>query len=192
MIIFIVLIVLSYLLGSIPFGYIVAKSKGIDIQKQGSGNTGATNILRSLGFKYALIVAILDVSKAILPIYLAVQYLTLDWQIAIVCFMPVIGHTFPIWLKFKGGKGISTMVPSLIYFTGWYFIPIFLVWVIMLKTTKIMSFNNILLCFFIPFLIYFNTHSLIYFILGIIFFLFVLWTHRGNVVRLYNKKELKL
>lgn len=192
MLTFIFLLILGYLLGSIPFGYIIAKTKGIDIQKKGSGNTGATNISRSLGFKYALVVAILDVLKAVVPTYLALQYLTSEWQLALVFLMPVIGHSFPVWLKFKGGKGVSTMVPALIYLTGWWFILIFALWVTMLKTTKIMSLNNLLLFFFIPFIAYIHTHSAVYFILGIIFFLFILWTHRTNVDRLYKKEELKL
>jgi len=192
MLIFIILIVLSYLLGSIPFGYIIARKKGVDIQKKGSGATGATNVSRMLGFKYALLVAVLDILKATIPIYLAIQYLTIDWQIAIVCFIPLIGHSFPVWLKFKGGKGISTMVPSLIYFGGWYFLIMFVLWLIMLKATKLMGLNNLILGFFIPFIFFFNTHSFVYFILGIVFFLFILWTHQTNIKRLYNNKELKL
>jgi glycerol-3-phosphate acyltransferase PlsY len=192
MLTFIFLIVLGYLLGSIPFGYIIAKRKGIDIQKKGSGNTGATNISRNLGFKYALLVAILDILKGALPAYLAVQYLSSEWQIALVFLMPIIGHSFPVWLKFKGGKGVSTMVPALIYLTGWWFVLIFILWVIMLKITRVMSLNNLLFFFFVPFVIYIYTNSITYFILGIIFFLFILWTHRTNVDRLYKKEELKL
>ena len=190
---FYLLILLAYLLGSIPFGYLTAKFHKIDIKKVGSGSTGATNISRVLGVKWALIVAILDILKAALPIYLAINYLTIEWQIAIIALIPVLGHIFPIWLKFKGGKGIATFVPAMIVFSGLIpFLILITIWAIMLKITKIMSLNNLILAFFIPFLFWLHTNSFTYFILGIIFYLIILWSHRENVYRLYNKKELKL
>lgn len=190
---FYLLILLAYLLGSIPFGYLAAKLHKVDIKKVGSGSTGATNISRVLGVKWALIVAILDILKAALPIYLAINYLTIEWQIAIIALIPVLGHIFPIWLKFKGGKGIATFVPAMIVFSGLIpFLILITIWVIMLKITKIMSLNNLILVFFIPFLFWLHTNSFIYFILGIVFYLIISWSHRENVYRLYNKKELKL
>jgi glycerol-3-phosphate acyltransferase PlsY len=97
-------IITGYLLGSIPFGYIIAKRKNIDITKQGSGNIGATNVSRSLGPKYALLVAVLDILKALLPIYIASYYISNDWYMLFVIIAPMIGHIFPIWLNFKGGR----------------------------------------------------------------------------------------
>ena len=188
-----ILILMSYLLGSIPFGYIAAKINKVDIKKVGSGSTGATNVSRALGIKWAVLVAILDILKAALPVYLAFNYLTIEWQIAFVSIIPVIGHIFPIWLKFKGGKGIATFVPGLIAFLGLIpFIILITIWAVLLKITKTMSLNNLVLAFFIPFFIWFNTHSITYFILGIIFFLTILWSHRENIKRLYSEKELKL
>jgi len=190
---FYILILLAYLLGSVPFGYLAAKLHKIDIKKVGSGGTGATNVSRALGTKWAVIVALLDVLKAALPVYLAFNYLTIEWQIALVSLIPVLGHIFPVWLKFKGGKGIATFVPALIAFAGLIpFLILLAVWAIMLKITKIMSLNNLILGFFVPFLFWFHTYSLAYFILGIIFYLIILWSHRENVYRLYNEKELKL
>jgi len=188
-----ILILISYLLGSIPFGYIAGRINKIDIKKIGSGSTGATNVSRALGVKWAFLVAILDVLKAAIPLYLAFKYLTIEWQIALISIIPVLGHIFPIWLKFKGGKGIATFVPGLIAFLGLVpFIILITIWAIILKITKTMSLNNLVLAFFIPFFIWFNTHSITYFILGIIFFLTILWSHRENIKRLYSEKELKL
>ena len=101
---FIFLLILGFFLGSIPFGYLIAKGKGINIKKVGSGATGATNISRAMGFKWAVLVAVLDVLKAAIPVCLALQSLTSEWQIALICLAPVIGHIFTPWLKFKGGK----------------------------------------------------------------------------------------
>jgi len=190
---FYLLVLLSYLLGSIPFGYLVAKFHKIDIKKVGSGSTGATNVSRVLGLKWAIIVALLDAFKAAIPLYLAFTFLTIEWQIAIIAIVPVLGHIFPVWLNFKGGKGVATFVPALAAFLGIINLAILLIiWYITLKTTKIMSLCNLVLGFFIPFAFWFHTHSLTYFILGIVFFLIILWTHRENVYRLYNEKELKL
>ena len=78
---YLLLILLGYLLGSIPFGYIFAKIKGVDIKKVGSGNTGATNVSRALGKKWAILVGLLDVLKAAIPVYIAITYLNIDWQL---------------------------------------------------------------------------------------------------------------
>jgi len=93
-------IIIGYLSGSIPFGYIISKFKNIDIRKQGSGNIGGTNVGRTLGFKYGLLVGILDVLKAIVPIYIASQYLIIDWQMALVSISPVIGSYFSCLAQF--------------------------------------------------------------------------------------------
>lgn len=190
---FILLLISGYLLGSIPFGYIIPKIKGINIKNIGSGGTGATNVSRALNKKWAVLVAILDILKAAIPVYLAVTYLNIDWQIALVALSPVIGHNFPVWLNFKGGKGIATSVPAIIVFAGILpFSIALIIWVILLKTTKLMSLNNLIIWFFIPFMFWFHTHSLVYFLLGFIFFVSALWSHQGNLSRLYNNKELKL
>lgn len=187
------LIILAYFLGSIPFGYLITKTKGIDIKKEGSGSTGATNVSRVLGFKYAILVAVLDILKAFIPVFLAIKYLSLDYQIIIVALAPVLGHIFTPWLCFKGGKGVATTVPSLFVFLG--VIPclcLLLVWVIMLRLTKTMGMNNLILMFFLPFLFWYFKGGVEYFILGVLFFLISLFAHRENVYRMYNKKELKL
>lgn len=190
---FYILIILSYFLGSIPFGYLATKINGIDIKKIGSGSTGATNVSRALGLKWAILVALLDILKASLPLYLALTCLSIEWQIALIAIIPVLGHIFPVWLNFKGGKGIATFAPALFVFGGLKaFIVLILIWIIMLKITKTMSLNNLILGFFTPFMFWIHTHSVAYFLLGISFFLIILWTHRENVKRLYFKKELKL
>jgi len=106
-ILLILFIIAGYLFGSIPFGYLIAKLKKIDIRKKGSGNIGGTNISRTIGFKYGILVSALDIIKAIIPIYIASRYLSQDWQMALVSISPVLGHIFPIWLRFKGGKRCS-------------------------------------------------------------------------------------
>ncbi|GMX58905.1 MAG: glycerol-3-phosphate 1-O-acyltransferase PlsY [Candidatus Microsyncoccus archaeolyticus] len=191
---FIFFIVLGYLCGSIPFGYIIGKLKNIDVRKKGSGNIGGTNVARTLGFKYGILVGILDVSKAILPIYIASMYLPIySWQMAIVSISPVIGHIFPIWLKFKGGKGVSTVAATLFMILGLKYSLIFLgLWILMLLIIRIMSLTNLIIVLTLPFLFWSKTHSDAYLILSFLYIILIWWAHRENIKRLKQGIEPKL
>jgi glycerol-3-phosphate acyltransferase PlsY len=104
---FLLVLGLAYLFGSIPFGKFIGKHHGIDIQKHGSGNIGFANVLRTLGWQAGLIVLAGDIMKGFIPVYIANQYLS-TYQILAVALVAILGHIFPVWLKFKGGKGIAT------------------------------------------------------------------------------------
>ena len=185
-------IIAGYLLGSIPFGYIIAKKKNIDITKQGSGNIGATNVSRSLGPKYALLVAVLDILKALLPMYIASYYISNDWYMLFVIIAPMIGHIFPIWLNFKGGKAVSTVFAAIFYIAGWKALPFLVIWAIMLKLIKIMSLTNLIIILFIPIWFWIETHSLPYLYLGLFCVIMIYWTHRENIKRLIEGNEKKI
>jgi glycerol-3-phosphate acyltransferase PlsY len=106
-------VVAAYLFGAIPMGVLFARAKGIDLRKVGSGNIGATNAARALGTKLGLVVFVLDVLKAAAPVWAASQPWALgdgeaaQWGIAAVAFMAVVGHIFPLYLRFRGGKGVA-------------------------------------------------------------------------------------
>ncbi len=185
-------IITGYLLGSIPFGYIIAKKKNIDITKQGSGNIGATNVSRSLGPKYALLVAVLDILKALLPMYIASYYISNDWHMLFVIIAPMIGHIFPIWLNFKGGKAVSTVFAAIFYIAGWKALPFLVIWAIMLKLIKIMSLTNLIIILFVPIWFWIETHSLPYLYLGLFCVIMIYWTHRENIKRLIEGNEKKI
>lgn len=185
-------IITGYLLGSIPFGYIIAKKKNIDITKQGSGNIGATNVSRSLGPKYALLVAVLDISKALLPICIASYYISNDWQMLFVIIAPIIGHVFPVWLNFKGGKAVTTVFAAIFYITKWKALPFLVIWAIMLKLIKIMSLTNLIIILFVPIWFWIETQSLPYLYLGLFCVIMIYWTHRGNIKRLIEGNEKKI
>lgn len=185
-------IIAGYLLGSIPFGYIIAKKKNIDITKQGSGNIGATNVSRSLGPKYALLVAVLDILKALLPMYIASYYISNDWHMLFVIIAPMIGHIFPIWLNFKGGKAVSTVFAAIFYIAGWKALPFLVIWAIMLKLIKIMSLTNLIIILFVPIWFWIETHSLPYLYLGLFCVIMIYWTHRENIKRLIEGNEKKI
>ena len=189
---FILLIIFGYLLGSIPWGYLISKAKIIDIRKIGSGSIGVTNVLRILGLKWAALVSILDVVKGVIPAYLAINFLVFDWQIALVAISPILGHIFPVWLKFKGGKGVSTTLGVLFILLGWKFFLILLSsWLLILAISQIMSFTNLLLASFFPLILWFSSFSLAYYIFGIILAILIWWTHRENLQRIKEGREPK-
>jgi glycerol-3-phosphate acyltransferase PlsY len=191
--IFIILIIFSYFCASTPFGYLIAKTKRIDIRKTGSGNVGATNILRTLGFGYFLLVAILDIAKIALPIIIAQYFGLSDIQISIIALVAIVGNMFSFWLKFKGGKAVSAIFGVLLCLIGLYQFLLFLfIWALLLFTTKIMSLSNILIVMLFPFVLYHATGSLAYTILGIIFIPIIWISHRENIKRLSHGKEPKI
>ena len=183
-----ILSLLSYLLGSIPFGFLLTKIfLKKDIRDTGSGNIGATNVLRTgnkfLGYSTLL----LDILKAVLPII----YVKLNYpEFIYICSLSVfLGHVFPIWLKFKGGKGVATYVGMLIILNYFLGIVFGIVWVITYLISKYSSLGSILGSLSVPIFIFFysNDNIMFYFIM----FILIFYTHRENVKRLINKEETK-
>jgi len=185
----IIIISISYLMGSIPFGLILTKIfLKKDIRKVGSGNIGATNVLRTGNKKIGYLTLILDVLKAVIPIlYIKFNFPELMYISSLTVF---IGHVFPLWLKFKGGKGVATYVGilfSINYFLGIIFA---LSWLIIFFTSKYSSLSSILSSLIIPIFIFsYPTNGNQYFF--IIMFVLILFTHKENVKRLINKEESK-
>ena len=184
----IIIAIASYLIGSIPFGYILTKIfLKKDIRDIGSGNIGATNALRtgnkSLGYGTLL----LDVLKAIIPvIYTKLNY---PDYIFIVSMFAFIGHVFPLWLKFKGGKGVAPYVGILFSINLIYGILFVSIWIITFLISKYSSLASLIASFTIPiYLLFFNNENLIFFS---IMFVLIFYTHRENVKRLKNKEENK-
>jgi len=185
----ILIISISYLMGSIPFGLILTKVfLKKDIRQVGSGNIGATNVLRSGNKTIGYLTLILDVLKAVVPvIYIKFNFPELVYISSLSVF---IGHVFPVWLKFKGGKGVATYVGilfSINYILGMVFI---FSWLIIFFISKYSSLGSMLSSLTIPIFIYFNSnYENEYFF--IIMFVLILFTHRENVKRLINKEESK-
>jgi len=183
------IVIISYLLGSIPFGYLLTKFfLKKDIRKIGSGNIGATNVLRAGNKIVGYLTLILDVLKAIIPIiYIKLNYPDLIYVSSLSVFL---GHVFSIWLKFKGGKGVATYVGILFcinYFLGIIFI---ISWLIIFIISKFSSLGSILSSLVIPIYIFLNSdYNNEYFF--VIMFVLILFTHRDNVKRLINKEESK-
>jgi len=136
---FVILIIVSYLLGSIPFGYLIAKAKHIDIQKVGSGNIGATNVGRTLGKKYFIFTLILDTAKGLVAVSLVNIIFTapLVGYYILAGSLAILGHFMPVWLNWKGGKVVATSLGVLLGLMPWWFIfAIISVFVITVLITK--------------------------------------------------------
>lgn len=183
-------VLLAYLAGSIPSGYLVAKARGVDIRQVGSGNIGGTNVTRTLGFKWGAVVGVLDFLKSFIPSSLAWHYLKVDWQVLLISIMPVLGHVYPIWLRFKGGKGVSTVFGILMAYFGFvFFLVWFVVWYLSVKFIKLMSLVNLLMALIFPLLFWLKYHSWLFTTFGFLLTILVWWSHRSNIKRLLAGNE---
>ncbi len=182
-------VLVSYIMGSIPFGYILTKIfLKKDIREIGSGNIGATNALRTGNKPIGYLTLTLDVLKAVIPVlFIKINYPDLIHVSALSLF---IGHVFPIWMKFKGGKGVATYVGILFCLNLNLGVLFIFSWLIIFFISKYSSLGSILSSLIIPIFIFFNSnYEIEYFF--IIMFVFILYTHRENVKRLINKEESK-
>ncbi len=183
-----VFVTLAYFFGSIPFGKIIGLRYGVDIQKCGSGNIGFSNCLRILGWKPALLVLLADITKGLFPVFLALHFLPLN-QTIFVALSSVVGHIYPVWLKFKGGKGIATSLGVIIALNPTLAILAVLMWLSVVGITRLASLASMLMILLLFFLALFTSSNLV---LLFIFLLFLCtWTHRENITRLITGKEAK-
>lgn len=194
-------ITFSYLLGSIPSSVWVGKwFYNIDVREHGSGNAGATNTIRVLGWKAGIPVFLFDVAKAWLVVYAAKNWLVWDFPIENTVYIQiafgiaaVVGHVFPIYVGFKGGKGVGTFAGMAIALFPEAFLSSFLVFLMVVFATKYVSLGSILAALSFPFFLYFvfDNHSVALLGLGIFASLFIIFTHRKNIVKLLNGNENK-
>jgi glycerol-3-phosphate acyltransferase PlsY len=185
----IIVAVYSYLLGSIPFGLILTKIfLKKDIRKIGSGNIGTTNVLRTGKKSLAAGTLVLDLMKGYFSIIITFTYFeNLISYSALICF---IGHIFPVWLKFKGGKGVATYLGVVLALSYKFFLIFGISWLILSFLFRYASLSSIISSLIVFICSYFfnNNFSLILFI----FFIIILYTHRENIVRLKNSEESKI
>lgn len=206
---YIIIAIIAYLIGSINFSILISKKKaGYDIRQKGSGNAGTTNMLRNLGKKYAAITLICDVLKGVVAIGIAIivgnilgdTNKALLVQIAGVAV--VIGHTFPIFFGFKGGKGVATSL-GILLMTNWQLGLICLVFALVLMTlTRVVSMGSIAAAILYPVLTLFvgGGHYIVessglgngYFIYSVILAIIVIFNHRENIKRILSGTENKI
>ncbi|MEM9399751.1 MAG: glycerol-3-phosphate 1-O-acyltransferase PlsY [Verrucomicrobiota bacterium] len=195
---------LCFLAGSVPFGFIVGKLNGIDIRHKGSGNIGATNVLRALGKKWGYSVFALDLAKGFLPLWLMrILYLNQNTlhesfftsssaYLVLGGVLVILGHNFCPWLGFKGGKGIASSAGVLIALVPLSFMICLAGWMITFFTTRYVSIASLMTCFLLPassLVFYFEELPLV--IMAFILGLMGTWRHRSNIKNLLNGTETR-
>ena len=186
---YIVIIIVSYLLGSIPFGLILTKLfLKKDIRDIGSGNIGATNVLRSGNKLIGYLTLLLDILKAVVPvIYIKINFPDFIYISSLSVFL---GHVFPVWLKFKGGKGVATYVGILFSINLIFGFVFAISWLLVFLFSKYSSLSSLLASLAVPIYLFItNDEQIIFFV---ILFVLIFYTHRENIKRLKNKEETKL
>ena len=189
------ILLISYLLGSFPSGFLYAKNlKGIDLRYVGSGSTGATNVLRNIGKWPALIVFILDVLKGFIAVKIAYFFLSDNIFQVLAGLFAITGHIWPIWLKGKGGKAVATGLGMFIALSWKVGLASFGTFLIMISLTKIVSLSSITAAILLPIYMfkYIGTLNHPYTIFSFIVAIIVIWKHRSNINRILKGEEPKL
>ena len=195
-------VAVAYLFGSIPWGYIAGRLKGIDVRAHGSGNIGATNVLRVLGKPWGFTVFFADAFKGFLAVRTALLLVTrtpgaaeyAEFYAILAAAACVAGHSFPVWLRFKGGKGVATSAGALFGVVPIASVTIFLVWLVVFLTTRYVSLASIIAALALPIVVavlvhlkFTQGHVLLYF--SMVMTALVVWRHRSNMSRLLNGTE---
>ena len=192
----IILAIICYIIGSIPFAYILTKLFGFgDIRNIGSGNVGATNVLRTGEKKLAFLVLCFDILKGFLPLIVLKNYLLTNSFELIVCAiasLTILGHIFPIWLKFKGGKGVATYI-GYIFAINYIFGLIFIFsWLFIALIKKYSSLASIVSLIILPLSLYVMQFNKDINLLLLFISIIILIKHYSNILRLFNKTESKI
>ena len=193
---------LAYLFGSIPFGYLVGRARGIDIREHGSHNIGATNVLRVVGKSWGLAVFFLDAFKGFTAVRVALFLVGKtatetrypEFYAILAAAACVAGHSFPVWLGFRGGKGVATSAGAILGIMPIAALIIFLVWLLVFETTRYVSLASVAAACALPIvvaaLIWLNlTHGMVLVYFSIVMTAIVVWRHRSNLSRLLQGTE---
>jgi glycerol-3-phosphate acyltransferase PlsY len=188
----------AYLLGSIPTGFLVAKAKGLDIRSVGSGNIGATNVLRMLGKPAGIFVLVIDGLKGYVACawasdlilqYLAGSSVDQEYLRIVAGIFVVLGHNYTCWLRFKGGKGIATSAGVLAALVPWTFPISFSIWIVVFALTRYVSLASIAAAFFLPFATWLSGYSLTLIIITGSMGALAIYKHKANIERLLHGTE---
>ena len=192
-----IVIVIAYLIGSIPTGYLIVKKlKGIDIRKIGSGSTGATNVKRVLGTKWFFIVMLLDAIKGAIPVLIAYNWFNFfafkGLTPVLAAVAVIIGHSKSVFLKFTGGKSVATGVGTLIALCPPVGLITALIWAIITYTSKYVSLGSIIAVSLTPLLMNAFNQNVYYICFAAICAIYVIIMHKENIKRLLNRSENKV
>ena len=192
----------GYILGGISGGHVAGKLYKTDVREHGSGNLGATNVLRTLGVKAAILTFAIDVSKVIIPVLIVryvlfPQYTPYSYEnqllVLYIAFGAVIGHNFPMTLNFHGGKGVACLAATILMFDWRMALPELLIFIIIVAITKYVSLGSIIVSlFFFGWIVIVHAAPLHLLLIAAAFPVSVIFMHRSNIIRLLNGTENKI
>lgn len=185
------LIAVCYLIGSIPFSYLISRFKGVDIRRRGSGNVGATNVLRTLGPAFAAAALVGDLLKGAAAAWIG----TLaggGWVLLGCAFFVVVGHCYPVFLKFKGGKGVATSAGVILFLFPAQLFIMLAVFIVITALLRYVSLASVTAAVLFPVLILVSGKSWQFVLLSLLLAILVVYRHRENITRLRNGTEPKL
>jgi len=188
----ILFLIAAFLLGSFPTGVVVARAKGVDLRKVGSGNIGTTNVGRALGRGWAAVVLLVDAGKGALPVVLAAQVFDVSWLPAAAGLAAVLGQVFSIFLKGRGGKGVATSLGAGLALAPWPALICLVVWAALFAAFRISSLGSLAAVASFPtFLWLFHAGSGPNLVFAGATTILVFWRHKQNIGRLLRGEELR-
>lgn len=186
-------LVVAYLLGSIPFGYLIVRRKiGADIRQTGSGGTGATNVSRRVGKAAGVLTLLLDAAKGFAAVLIAKAAGGGDWLIAAAALAALVGHIFPVWLGFRGGKGVATGVGIFLVLAPLAVVCASVIFVAIVAITRYVSLGSIIAAVLIPVFVWFQRGSQPVLLAAIVAAALIVFAHRGNLKRLASRTESRI
>ncbi len=182
----------SYLFGSIPSAYLAGKiNSGIDIRQKGTGNMGATNVLIVIGPVLAALVYAFDLFKGLIPVLLAKKILGTDISMGFAGLAAILGHDFPVFLGFSGGKGVATTTGAMFGINAYITLIIILGWIFFTIVTDYFIISSLICMLILPILMYCFRMSNTYVLFGFLYFLVGLFTHRADIVKIFSGRGNK-
>jgi glycerol-3-phosphate acyltransferase PlsY len=182
---------IAYLLGSIPFAYLAGLTRGVDIRTVGSKNVGASNVFRELGKRIGIAVMALDIAKGLLAVVIADVYTSSPWPL-VAAAAAILGHVFPVWLRFKGGKGVAVAGGAMIGLVPLPALIIVILWVVVVGLTRYVSVGSIFCATVFPFLVLAFGAPWPTVVFAFLTAIMVIVRHRANIERLRCGEELRL
>ena len=189
----IVIVIVAYLIGSIPFGYLIVRRKiGADIRQTGSGGTGATNVSRRAGKAAGILTLLLDAAKGSVAVLIAKAVAGDDWVIAAAAIAALVGHIFPVWLRFRGGKGVATGVGIFLVLAPVALLCAGVIFVAIVALTRYVSLGSIVAAILIPVFVWLLSDLRPLLIAAIVGGALIVFAHRGNIKRLASRTESRI
>lgn len=186
-----VIITLSYLLGSIPFGVIISKYKGINLKEKGSGNIGATNVLRTVGKGAAAFTLLGDLLKGSLSVFIANNFLHEPW-IAFTGIAVILGHIFPVFIRFKGGKGVATTFGVVLIYSPIVAISAILLWSVVVFIFRYSSLGAVITFLFLPAIVSILDPDKMKLYFSSFISIIIILKHKDNLLRIFKGTETKI